>query len=959
MPVFKLLKPIKGSLTRRFAVAAAMLATFALVLITLPSLWLVQHQHDSAVRVLNQKEAEFHATSVSRALYSVASRLTEMANSSILATGLVDSAGRETYLTPFLNSVQQIGGIPVQILFTDFEGQIISGNGIALLTDAQMAWARQQLKASKRTATIFIGDQGPELLAVELIGYNRTQTAEGALFYKLALNELLPSASTRFLWEAQQTRSSAENTALVPVDTPSIFAHLALQLEEEQSFPSANLVPQYAIIFITALILAGLVFILGWRLALTLTQDLRRLERFSSAVVKRGFSSQRAEASDSTEVAGLAQSINHMLDRLHEQHTLLQQETQKFHQLANTIPQLAWMANPDGEIHWYNKRWYEYTGTHFEQMEEWGWEQVLHPAFLSAVRTSWNESVTTGKPFEMAFPLRAADGSYYTFFTTALPLRDATGKVIQWFGTNTDVTPLEEAENALRESQTRLKEGMVAARMVVWDWEHNSKMVRLSENALAVLGCSTASAAELWKCLHPDDLTLLHAARKDAIEHTGRYHQLVRFTRPDNHELRWIEIRGTVQKDASGEVYSIRGVFLDVTERKRAEEELLEADRRKDEFLAMLAHELRNPLAPISAAAQLLKIAQYDEKMVVRTSDIIARQVAHMTGLVDDLLDVSRVTRGLVKLDAEPVYIKDVINDAVEQVQPLIRSRGHRLTLDLPDEAAMVNGDYKRLIQVLANLLNNAAKYTPENGALALRMQLEAQQVILSVTDSGIGIRPEMLPRVFELFTQAERTSDRAQGGLGLGLALVKSLVELHGGKVTADSKGIGQGATFTVHLPRIAAPAQDLLPPRTLPAAQHAQKPLRLLVVDDNQDAAQTLALFLKSAGHEVHIEHAPHAALAYASEAHLDACLLDIGLPGMDGNELAQHLRALPRTAHAVLIAITGYGRDFDRETSLRAGFDFYFVKPIDTGKLESLLSELSHSLQEEELSRQATQA
>jgi hypothetical protein len=243
MPIFKLLKPIKGSLTRRFAVAAAMLATFALVLITLPSLWLVQHQHDSAVRVLNQKEAEFHATSVSRVLYSIASRLTEMANSSILATGLVDSAGRETYLTPFLNSVQQIGGIPVQILFTDFEGQAISGNGIAQFTDDQLAWARQQLTASKRTAGIFIGDKGPELLAVELIGYNRTQTAEGALFYKLALNELLPSESTRFFWEAQQLRNAAANTALVPIDAPSIFAHLALRLEETQSFPSANLLP--------------------------------------------------------------------------------------------------------------------------------------------------------------------------------------------------------------------------------------------------------------------------------------------------------------------------------------------------------------------------------------------------------------------------------------------------------------------------------------------------------------------------------------------------------------------------------------------------------------------------------------------------------------------------------------------------------------------------------------------
>ncbi|MDQ9171933.1 ATP-binding protein [Oxalobacteraceae bacterium R-40] len=953
------LKPLKGSLTRRFAVAAATLATFALMLITLPSLWLVERQQDSAVRLLNQREAEFHATTVSRVLNSVTTRLTEMANSSILATGLVDSAGRETYLTPFLNSVQQIGGVPIQILFTDFEGQIISGNGVAQFTDPQLTWAREQLLNSKRTSAIFVGDKGPELLGVELIGYNRTQTAEGALFYKVALNDLLPAPSARFIWEAQQ-RTPATETIRVAIQVPPSFEHLDLHLEEGKlASASYDLLPQYAIIFVTALILAGLVFILGWRLAMALTQDLRRLERFASAVVRRGFSSQRAEATGSTEVAGLARSINHMLDRLHEQHTLLQHETQKFHQLANTIPQLAWMANPDGWIHWFNTRWYEYTGTTPEQMEGWGWKQVHHPAFLSEVMHNWNDSMATGKPFDMTFPLRAADGSYHTFFTTAVPLLDASGKVIQWFGTNTDVTPLEEAEKALRESQARLKEGMVAARMVVWDWEQNSKLVRLSDNAESVLGCTSGDISELWKCVHPDDLLKLHVARNEAIEHKGRYHHLVRFTRPDNHELRWLEIRGTVQANASGEVESIRGVFLDVTERKRAEEELVEADRRKDEFLAMLAHELRNPLAPISAAAQLLKIAQHDESTVNRTSDIITRQVAHMTELVDDLLDVSRVTRGLVKLESEPVYIKDVIDEAVEQVQPLIRSRGHRLTLEMPGEIAVVNGDYKRLIQVLANLLNNAAKYTPEHGELTLRMQLQAQQVILSIMDNGIGIPPEMLPRVFELFTQAERSSDRAQGGLGLGLALVKSLVELHRGKVTAESKGIGQGATFTVYLPRVAASADTVSPPPVLPVAQHAQKPLRLLVVDDNQDAAQTLALFLNSAGHRAHVEHTPQAALEYVTHATPDACLLDIGLPGMDGNELARRLRELPGTAHAVLIAITGYGRDFDRETSMRAGFDFYFVKPIDTQKLESLLSELSYSLQQEESSRHPTQA
>ncbi|MGV3742862.1 MAG: hypothetical protein ACO1NO_11190, partial [Burkholderiaceae bacterium] len=261
------LKPIKGSLTRRFAVAAATLATFALILIALPSLWLVEHQHNSAVRLLNQREAEFHANTVSRMIHGVTTRLSEMADSSILATGLMDSAGRETYLTPFLNSVQQIGGIPVQILFTDFEGQVISSNGVAQFTDAQLAWAREQLANSKRSASIVMGDKGAELLAVELVGYNRTQTAEGALFYKLALNDLLPATSTRFFWTQQ--RGAPTDNIRVPIEVPSIFDHLGLQLEEDKlTSVSKDLLPQYAIIFVTALILAGLVFVLGWRLAL-------------------------------------------------------------------------------------------------------------------------------------------------------------------------------------------------------------------------------------------------------------------------------------------------------------------------------------------------------------------------------------------------------------------------------------------------------------------------------------------------------------------------------------------------------------------------------------------------------------------------------------------------------------------------------------------------------------------
>jgi signal transduction histidine kinase/ActR/RegA family two-component response regulator len=377
-------------------------------------------------------------------------------------------------------------------------------------------------------------------------------------------------------------------------------------------------------------------------------------------------------------------------------------------------------------------------------------------------------------------------------------------------------------------------------------------------------------------------------------------------------------------------------------ERVRAEEALRLADRRKDEFLAMLAHELRNPLAPISAAAQLLNMGVPDNARIERTSAIIARQVTHMTGLIDDLLDVSRVTRGLVVLARDEIDLRRVIADAVEQVRPLIEARRHLLTLRLPAEgdAAVVQGDYKRLVQVLANMLNNAAKYTPENGRLAIRMDLTKDQVLLSVSDSGIGIAADLLPTVFDLFSQAERTPDRAQGGLGLGLALVKSLVELHGGMVTVASAGRNQGSEFTLRLPRLCS-RDSVAPPPPASAAHAAGGSLNLMLVDDNVDAALTLGLLLESGGHAVTVVHDPRDALARAARQPYDGFLLDIGLPGMSGYELARRLRKLPGAGEALLVAITGYGRQSDQGSADGAGFDHYFVKPVDPAGLFGVLA------------------
>ena len=387
-------------------------------------------------------------------------------------------------------------------------------------------------------------------------------------------------------------------------------------------------------------------------------------------------------------------------------------------------------------------------------------------------------------------------------------------------------------------------------------------------------------------------------------------------------------------REASGEVSGAVIVMHDASERHRTEAELRENDRRKDEFLAMLAHELRNPLAPISTAATLLRMPQLDAARVAHASAVILRQVGHMTELVDDLLDVSRVTRGLVELDREVFDVREAVRAAAEQVHALVERQRHRLDLDLGDEPLCVDGDRTRLTQVFANLLNNAAKYTPPGGRLRVEARPADGHVRLRVVDNGIGIEPALLPRVFDLFTQAERSLDRSQGGLGIGLALVRSVVELHGGQVRASSDGAGQGSTFDVILPRVQArstPAAAPAPAETpAPAA-----PLRIVVVDDNEDAAQTLELLLQTLGHDVRSFANGEDAQAALDPA-TDAYILDIGLPGISGYELARRLRADPRSAGARLFALSGYGQQVDLDASRSAGFDEHFVKPVEPERL-----------------------
>jgi signal transduction histidine kinase/ActR/RegA family two-component response regulator len=361
-------------------------------------------------------------------------------------------------------------------------------------------------------------------------------------------------------------------------------------------------------------------------------------------------------------------------------------------------------------------------------------------------------------------------------------------------------------------------------------------------------------------------------------------------------------------------------------------------NKMKDEFLAMLAHELRNPLAPITSAAQLLRLPEVNEGLRLKASNIISRQVRHMTELVDDLLDVSRVTRGLVKLENEVLDLNKVAMAAVEQARPHIEERRHALTVDLPPEQVPVEGDRTRLIQVLVNLLNNSAKYTPAGGRITLAVSSTGSAAEVSVRDNGSGIDAQLLPHIFDLFTQADRAPDRSQGGLGIGLALVKSIVRMHNGAVAAHSDGPQQGTTMTVTLPRAQAQAGET--PRASGSAGET-RPLLVTIVDDNLDAGQSLAVLLRAHGHAVQVYEDASTTLRAPEVEGTEVFILDIGLPDMTGYELARRLRRQPGHAGAVFVALTGYGQERDRELSRQAGFDHHLVKPVDIAKLAQILA------------------
>jgi PAS domain S-box-containing protein len=554
---------------------------------------------------------------------------------------------------------------------------------------------------------------------------------------------------------------------------------------------------------------------------------------------------------------------------------------------------------------------------------------------LDQVYTSGRPHQAQAMPARLLHPDGSVEHKYLTFVYQ--PLFDEDGAVTGIFCEGIDITPTMQAYAELQRSQSWLQDGLQAARMVAFEWDFTTDQVRYSPNVGEVLGYADGASGIGLSSIHPEDLPRFQAAIEQARRTRGSCQLVHRRLRPDSGAVMWTDTRGRVDADAQGEVRCMRGVVIDVTDRVRSEQALREANRRKDEFLAMLAHELRNPLAPIAMGSALLTRAPGNAEVVRRTSELIDRQVRHMSELVDDLLDVSRVTRGLIEIERSPVALQGVVQNALEQARPLLDARGHAVAVDMPHAQLTVLGDRTRLVQVLVNLLTNAAKYTPPHGAIRVQVVEDGRRATISVQDDGVGIDPALLPHVFDLFTQGQRTPDRSQGGLGIGLALVKAIVELHQGEVAVHSAGAGEGSRFAFTLPLSAAPAEE---PAMAAQGRPGPAPLRILVTDDNVDAADSLAALLRGDGHAVDVAYSGGEALAVIDRYLPDVCILDLGLPDITGLELARELRGRPALAATLLVALTGYGQPHDREATAAAGFDHHLVKPVQPAVLEALL-------------------
>jgi PAS domain S-box-containing protein len=595
-----------------------------------------------------------------------------------------------------------------------------------------------------------------------------------------------------------------------------------------------------------------------------------------------------------------------------------------------------------------NPRLCEITGYSEEELLARTLSDITHPDDRVTGRLELLElgSQETGE-HEVENRYVRKDGSVIWLHVNVSMIRTGDGRPLRTVFVIRDATSRRRAEAALQASEEHQRLAVQAADLGVWHWDLRSLPWRgvWNDRLFAMAGLTPEmymTPERFLALIHPSDREqVLTRTQRALVEHT-EYRDEFRAVHPDG-TVSWISCTGRVLLAVDGTPERVIGVASDITERKRAEEQQRDADRRKDEFLGMLAHELRNPLVPIRNAVRLLQLIGSREPQCMEAQSMIDRQVTHMVRLIDDLLDVSRITRGAITLQRKVVAVARCIEQAVEQARPITVARGQTLTVSSLCDGVWIHVDPTRLVQVLDNLLANASKFTPPGGEISVTVERSADdEVVIRVRDTGAGIPPDVLPRVFDLFFQEDNALDRSQGGLGLGLTLVKRLVESHGGHVEARSAGRGMGAEFVVTL-RCLPPALRLQPGSNTSRLPAGSRPMRLLIVEDNVDVALSFQRLLEIDGHEVRVAHDGMQALELVSSYTPDVAFIDLGLPRVDGYELAPRLRQMRPLAATVLIALSGYGRDADKRRALEAGFDQHMTKPIDCETVETLLASL----------------
>jgi PAS domain S-box-containing protein len=638
----------------------------------------------------------------------------------------------------------------------------------------------------------------------------------------------------------------------------------------------------------------------------------------------------------------------------------LRASEERFRLIANSIPQLAWMAEPTGRLFWFNERWYEFSAADPEDPKAGvrSWLAAQDPAFLPAADQRWRASLASATPFDMELPIRRHDGQVRWFLTRAVPALGADGKPTLWFGTCTDITEHRETAQALRQSEERLLLAVETAQLGLWTLDPVHQRLRCTDAFRAQIGRPRrlVTYEDFWSAVHGDDRHALEQRVRDAVGTSQVLDAEYRVLTPAG-EVRWILARARPVVGDDGSFVQLLGVSLDITERKHSEQrreaallaeraarsEAERVARMKDEFLATLSHELRTPLNAVLGWAEVLHRTGPGSSDFERGLAAIIRNARLQAQLIEDLLDTSRIISGALALDMTDVDMAEVVDAAIDSVQPSASAR--RVAIERSyDDALHVRGDRRRLQQIAWNLLSNAVKFSAADSTVHVRLEA-GETVALEVRDEGQGIEPEFVPYLFERFRQQDSSRKRKSGGLGLGLSIVRHLVQLHGGSVTGTSRGPGTGATFRVTLPALTT-ARPRTVMREMPSEARfdALARARVLAVDDEPDARELVARILRERQAVVLLAASAEEALSLVRNEPPDLIVSDIGMPGRDGYELIADVRRLAGTASGIpAIALTAFARAEDREMALASGFQRHLGKPVDSFALLAACAEL----------------